>query len=271
MDIENECRDARDHFELEKCAKPTNSLLHGDVSGHTSTDLQALAIGMSDDVDGPDSSDDKAQAEDDLFEPDIVNANVNDAILAAQRVGLLDNIPGFLAPPHGKSSQVAGADFAEIWMHGDLMTVHRKRKCPTCNRLEPDNVQCPFRRQRVDLPPHVSFDTLGEQVNIEYVNNFDRDPHISGSTHLNNVMNDMGITGNEEQERALSIVCQHSISESPKQLLLYIAGVGGAGKSHIIKAIVEFFRRTGHDERACCSVPPQDARRFSLKGIQFMP
>lgn len=40
-----------------------------------------------------------------------------------------------------------------------------------------------------------------------------------------------------------------------EQLLLYIAGVGGTGKSFVIKAVVEFFRRCGVSQKMMLSAP----------------
>ncbi|KAJ3754422.1 hypothetical protein EV360DRAFT_51660, partial [Lentinula raphanica] len=48
---------------------------------------------------------------------------------------------------------------------------------------------------------------------------------------------------NEEQERAFRIVAHHSIGTSFDPLLLYIGGMGGTGKSQVIKALLNFFQQ----------------------------
>ncbi|KAJ7304713.1 hypothetical protein DFH08DRAFT_633407, partial [Mycena albidolilacea] len=46
---------------------------------------------------------------------------------------------------------------------------------------------------------------------------------------------------NTEQDRAFKIVANHAIAENPEQLKMYLGGVGGTGKSGVIKALVKFF------------------------------
>ncbi|KAJ7027484.1 hypothetical protein C8F04DRAFT_905719, partial [Mycena alexandri] len=54
----------------------------------------------------------------------------------------------------------------------------------------------------------------------------------------------MNIFGNAEQLRAIRVVAKH-VLDGGKQLLMYVAGVGGTGKSHLIKSIVMMFERMG--------------------------
>ena len=46
---------------------------------------------------------------------------------------------------------------------------------------------------------------------------------------------------NTEQERAFWIVANHAVCQQPEQLKMYLGGMGGTGKSRIIKALSEFF------------------------------
>ena len=48
-------------------------------------------------------------------------------------------------------------------------------------------------------------------------------------------------TLNEEQERAFRIVANHAVSPFSEQLKMYIAGIGGTGKSQVLKALSHFF------------------------------
>jgi hypothetical protein len=45
-----------------------------------------------------------------------------------------------------------------------------------------------------------------------------------------------------EQERAVRIVGQHFIDGTEDQLIMYVGGLAGTGKSHVIKATVELFK-----------------------------
>ena len=47
---------------------------------------------------------------------------------------------------------------------------------------------------------------------------------------------------NTEQERAFRIVANHATINNPTQLKMYLGGMGGTGKSQVLKALVEFFK-----------------------------
>ena len=47
---------------------------------------------------------------------------------------------------------------------------------------------------------------------------------------------------NPEQERAFRIVANHATINNPTQLKMYLGGMGGTGKSQVLKALVEFFK-----------------------------
>ena len=48
---------------------------------------------------------------------------------------------------------------------------------------------------------------------------------------------------NKEQEHAIHIIANHAISESPEQLCMYLGGMGGTGKTQVIKALSCFFKQ----------------------------
>jgi len=53
---------------------------------------------------------------------------------------------------------------------------------------------------------------------------------------------------NKEQERAFRIIANHAISDDPEQLRMYLGGMGGTGKTQVIKALTNFFvqRKEAH-------------------------
>lgn len=53
---------------------------------------------------------------------------------------------------------------------------------------------------------------------------------------------------NEEQARAFRIIANHAVCQNPEQLRMYIGGMGGTGKSQVIKALSHFFllRKEAH-------------------------
>ncbi|KAJ7902451.1 hypothetical protein B0H13DRAFT_1505382, partial [Mycena leptocephala] len=85
----------------------------------------------------------------------------------------------------------------------------------------------------------------------------------------------MGIRDNVEQTRAIHIISEHFMFGMERQLLLYIAGVGGSGKSYIIKAVVEFFRRCGVSDTMMLSAPTGCAavliNGFTIHALTFLP
>ncbi|KIJ11374.1 hypothetical protein PAXINDRAFT_36917, partial [Paxillus involutus ATCC 200175] len=67
----------------------------------------------------------------------------------------------------------------------------------------------------------------------------------------------------------------HFINGQLDQLLLFITGIGGSGKSHVIKAIVEVFRRCGVSEQILLSVPMGCAAvlidGYTIHTLTFLP
>jgi len=63
-------------------------------------------------------------------------------------------------------------------------------------------------------------------------------------------LNDLAIDLNEEQKKAYFLVCNHRQRNQvtneyrPSQLLLYLSGAGGTGKTKVIQSIVNYFERT---------------------------
>jgi hypothetical protein len=48
---------------------------------------------------------------------------------------------------------------------------------------------------------------------------------------------------NTDQERAFCIIANHASTQKPEQLIMYIGGMAGTGKSQVIKAMTAFFER----------------------------
>ena len=46
---------------------------------------------------------------------------------------------------------------------------------------------------------------------------------------------------NKEQERAFRIVANHATNHYSESLKMYIGGIGGTGKSQVLKALTHFF------------------------------
>jgi PIF1-like helicase len=64
---------------------------------------------------------------------------------------------------------------------------------------------------------------------------------------INNTVNQFNL--NIEQERAFRIVANHAVTPQAEQLKMYLGGMGGTGKSQVIKPIKYFFEQRQESHR----------------------
>src|SRR5882762_1081712 len=60
---------------------------------------------------------------------------------------------------------------------------------------------------------------------------------------------------NSEQERAFRIVANHAVTPGAEQLIMYVGGMGGTGKSQVIKALMDFFKSRNESHRFVVLAP----------------
>ena len=60
---------------------------------------------------------------------------------------------------------------------------------------------------------------------------------------------------NTEQDRAFRLVANHACNPTSEQLKMYIGGMGGTGKTQVLKALVEFFNVTNQSRRFVVVAP----------------
>jgi len=58
---------------------------------------------------------------------------------------------------------------------------------------------------------------------------------------IENTVSDFSLNG--DQERAFRIIANHASSQEPEQLMMYMGGMAGTGKSQLIKTLMAFFER----------------------------
>ena len=73
---------------------------------------------------------------------------------------------------------------------------------------------------------------------------------------------------NKEQERAFRIIANHAISKNPEQLRMYLGGMGGTGKTQVIKALSCFFAQRNEAHRFVVVAPTGTATAL-LKGSTY--
>lgn len=71
---------------------------------------------------------------------------------------------------------------------------------------------------------------------------------------IDSVVREMGLHTNPEQEQAFRTIAEH-VQSGGDQLLMYIAGVGGTGKTHVIKAVLKFFDLLGRSREILVGAP----------------
>ena len=117
-----------------------------------------------------------------------------------------------------------------------LSNVHTKTtSAPPTDTLQPFVMATADVRQ--NLPP------MGAQVM--------QIPPINPTPHTNVTVEELvrAWTLNTEQARAFSIIALHSMESKPKPLRMYLGGPGGTGKSRVIQALTDFFKRKDQSRR----------------------
>ncbi|KAI9057840.1 hypothetical protein FKP32DRAFT_1543094, partial [Trametes sanguinea] len=134
-------------------------------------------------------------------------------------------------------------DDAAILRQSALMRTLRKKRRP--DFLDEDDNPRPRRRARnAEVIENVSHANLTSSARVEESECFgadDVDPILS---IVNRIVEEMGLDQNAEQERAFRLAAEH-IRTGDGQLMMYIAGVGGTGKTHVVHSIVTLLKRLG--------------------------
>src|SRR5882762_7498893 len=60
---------------------------------------------------------------------------------------------------------------------------------------------------------------------------------------------------NTEQERAFRIIANHASTKKPEQLIMYVGGMAGTGKSQVIKSMTKFFERWNESHHIIITAP----------------
>ncbi|KAH7918548.1 hypothetical protein BV22DRAFT_976974, partial [Leucogyrophana mollusca] len=83
------------------------------------------------------------------------------------------------------------------------------------------------------------------------------------------------MSDNADQVRALGLIADHFLYRALDQLFLFITGIGGSGKSHVISAVVEMFKRCGVSEKLMLSAPTGCSailiNGYTIHALTFLP
>ncbi|PPQ65631.1 hypothetical protein CVT26_000573 [Gymnopilus dilepis] len=136
----------------------------------------------------------------------------------------------------------------DITNHRAAMVIKRKRQLESTEATDPARRQ---KRIRIIPPePFVTIDVLAKEDII-------RNRLFHGI--VEEVIIEMNLADNKEQLDAFLTVARHLGTRDTKQLLMFVSGVGGTGKSHVIKSIVKLFERTKHRRSLLIGAPTGSA------------
>jgi ATP-dependent DNA helicase PIF1 len=288
MNVENECKDARDAYEVLRRAGKVRPLLPGHDGAVASTDIESLTTALErdaaldtegwDETPAEDADDTELTAPENAAKPGTSHSKAELEVLRILATTTLWSNRGRPTVPYEDdtdTSLTSEADLVVIKAEAEALKILGRDKHPAAKQLEPDK---PHKRRKLaqleDVDPRTSIDKLSFIADTIYQRNQDLD-ELTAEQHLEQIIDDMEIRDNIEQTRAIRIIAEHFIFGMERQLLLYIAGVGGSGKSYIIKAVVEFFRRCGVSESMMLSAPTGCAavliNGFTIHALTFLP
>ena len=126
-------------------------------------------------------------------------------------------------------SNISDADVEVLVEHASIMAELGRRRWLRHGRDDDPIESRNFRRHREPATLTATLQSTNSTV-------FSRSSWLV----VQQVINEMSLMDNPEQLRAFHIVANHLL-QGNSQLLMYIAGVGGTGKSHVIRSIVKLF------------------------------
>lgn len=151
------------------------------------------------------------------------------------------------SPPLAGLATILGReDDALFANHTAFMANQKKRRRP-----EQEEDDMPSRRRRVDEPA-VTVQSMNDEAGSGIIT-FTEVPKEHWEV-VEEVIDEMGLRSNAEQLRAFNVVARHILT-GQDQLLMYVAGVGGTGKSHVIRSLVMLFERLGRRSELLIGAP----------------
>ncbi|KAI3998453.1 hypothetical protein K525DRAFT_180094, partial [Schizophyllum commune Loenen D] len=73
---------------------------------------------------------------------------------------------------------------------------------------------------------------------------------------------------NPEQRRAFTLIANHAGGVQAQSMRMFLGGMGGTGKSTVIRALIEYFKRRGEDNRFIILAPTGTAAAL-LNGFTY--
>ncbi|PPQ88482.1 hypothetical protein CVT26_007776, partial [Gymnopilus dilepis] len=134
----------------------------------------------------------------------------------------------------------------DIAVHNAIM--QRKRKRALAEEYD-DLIEPASSKRRIDAP----------FVDIGTVPIYAGTKSSTYERILVSIVSEMNLESNKEQLEAFLTVAKHVGERDPDQLLMFVSGVGGTGKSHVIKSIVKLFERINRRRSLLIGAPTGSA------------
>lgn len=180
-------------------------------------------------------------------------------------------VPGIAQTICGRMIEISQEASSDLLNYTKKMRVEKTLKRPVTN--DPHEEQSRKWQRSVENPT-ILVDEILDHIqfsNVEY--NYmllDKQLQIVDSVHSQFLLDE-----NEEQLRAFHLVAQHFMMNSVDQMLMFVIGMGGSGKSHVIKAIIELFRWCGCLENLLLSAPTGCAAilidGYTIHALTYLP
>ncbi len=156
-----------------------------------------------------------------------------------------------LVPLEGKNRHRVEEDAVPLATQQAVMRELKRNRRP---EIAGENLARPAKRRRknpraVEVQEEVSRARLEADVSSRVP------ATVSVHQVADDVVREMGLGGNPEQERAFRLVADHVANPGSKQLMMYIAGVGGTGKTHVVHAVLQLFERLGRRDEILVGAP----------------
>ena len=205
-------------------------------------------------------------AEYDGVEGDILNVlgkwgkNRRNEMLTAERTlkmagwldECVDGLPdvGSLIPVEPKQNQSSKAWRAAVLAKKQAVLNERNKHLPTNTKSKSSN----FQPNKVDV------------VDKSYIDQMFKPTSKADDQLITDTVGKFNL--NSEQKRAFHIIANHSMMAAPDKLRMYLGGMGGTGKSQVIKALMHFFGERKENHRFVV-VAPTGAAAALLNGSTY--
>ncbi|OJT07088.1 ATP-dependent DNA helicase PIF1 [Trametes pubescens] len=261
MNVLSECRDVRDAFSAMRKAEALALVRDGMPSAEGAAHTGLGQENISDDYqlfDSPNSYnayDHAADLEAGGAALDArIGAPAREVLDMCYRVEEVNEHIGATSLHSGRVRVQCEDDDARIAQHSAMMRELKKLRRPQFPGERSQTEERPRKRRRLnEVTESVTAMELDEEASTStYSSAQGNTPSVDET--IEGIVVEFGLNSNEEQERAFRIVADH-VKSGSRQLMMYIAGVGGTGKTHVIKAVLKLFSILGRSREILVGAP----------------